>query len=139
MTPAETIRRIIDEHTQLSNFGFGVFAPYKKSPEQAATELAQSREEMFEQRSIDQFESCCNWLRSFPKTKSINRRVTSYGLKHLAERDIDYVTNGIFIAAAIAEGFRFERVGPNAVFNIAMAAVRRARHSPRDDHAISPY
>jgi hypothetical protein len=40
------------------------------------------------------------------------------------ERDIDYVTNGVFIAAAIAEGFSVQRIGnsPNAWLNISSAA-----------------
>jgi hypothetical protein len=41
------------------------------------------------------------------------------------ERDIDYVTNGVFIAAAIAEGFCVRRISgnnPNARFNISSAA-----------------
>jgi hypothetical protein len=43
--------------------------------------------------------------------------------KPIAEHDIGYVTNGVFIAAAIAEGFSVRRINntPNAMFNISSA------------------
>jgi hypothetical protein len=68
--------------------------------------------------------AACNLPR---RLKSFNKRGTSYGLKHIAEHDMGYCTNGVFIAAAIAEGFRVRREGrsPNAVFNISTAAWRR--------------
>jgi hypothetical protein len=39
----------------------------------------------------------------------INKCGTSYGLKHWAEDSIGNVTNGVFIAAAIVEGFTVRR------------------------------
>jgi hypothetical protein len=65
-------------------------------------------------------------LRQFAKMKTLNQRGTSYRLKHVAEEDIGYITNGVLIAAAIAEGFRVERQeeSPNALLNIASAAWR---------------
>jgi hypothetical protein len=64
------------------------------------------------------------WLRQHNKLKTINKSGTSYGLKHSAEHDIGYITNGVFIAAAVAEGFRVVRVGdtPNAWLNISTTA-----------------
>jgi hypothetical protein len=66
----------------------------------------------------------CGWLGRQKMIKTINRTGTSYGLKHVAERDIGYLTNGIFIAAAHACGYRVVRVGdsPNAWLNISQAA-----------------
>jgi hypothetical protein len=73
-------------------------------------------------RSVQQFETARLWLRQFSKVKSSNRRGSSYGLKHVAAHDIGYVTNGIFIAAALAEGFTVQRCGPNAWINISSRA-----------------
>ena len=44
----------------------------------------------------------------------------------VAEREIGYITNGVFIAAAIAEGFVVRRVKgtPNARIGISRAAWR---------------
>jgi hypothetical protein len=63
-----------------------------------------------------------------PKTKSINRRGTSYGLKHVAEYDIAYLSNGVFIAAATAEGFKVQRIAdtPNAWIAISSKAWERS-------------
>ena len=78
--------------------------------------FAEERAALFEPRSLDQFDKARKWLRQFRKLSSLNRRGTSYGLKHVAEPEIGYVTNGVFIAAAIAEGFTIARAdnGPNA-------------------------
>jgi hypothetical protein len=70
---------------------------------------------------------------------------TSYGLKHVAEEEICYMPNGIFIAAAIAEGFRVKRVSyasPNAQFNISATAWQRKndvlRHRAGDRFLDTP-
>jgi hypothetical protein len=72
------------------------------------------------------------WLSQFAKIRALNRRGTSYGLKHWAEDDIGYVTNGVFIAAAIAEGFTVHCVefgSPNAWFNISTEAWRHVERT----------
>ena len=56
------------------------------------------------------------------KIKTISRRCTSYGLKHVFERDTGrYVTNGAFICAAIHSGFDYKLIpgSPNVPFNIS--------------------
>jgi hypothetical protein len=71
--------------------------------------------------SLAAFLKTREWLRQWPKVKAVNRSGTSYGLKHIAEAEIGYITNGVFIAAAIAEGFCVERCNsrcPNAWLNI---------------------
>jgi hypothetical protein len=88
---------------------------------------------LFEERSLLQFIRARAWLEGQAKRQTINRIGTSYGLKHIAEHDIGYVTNGVFIAAAIAAGFQIERterswrVTPNAWLNISTRAFRRPR------------
>ncbi len=68
---------------------------------------------------------CRRWIRWFVRPrKTINSRRSSYGLKHDAENWAGiYVTNGAFIAAAVAEGYRYEQIdrGPNANFNMGFA------------------
>ena len=63
------------------------------------------------------------------KTKSINRRVNSYSLKHIAEKYTGrYISNGSLILAALYMGFdikQFENT-PNAVFNMSKRSVNLA-------------
>jgi hypothetical protein len=125
--PTETtaIEAVMVDHPELSDFGFGAFGPLNKSPEERDAFIAASRARMREPRSLVPFALARDWLAQFRKIKGINRHGTSYGLKHVAEHAIGYVTNGVFIAAAIAEGFTIQRDGPNAYLNISMGAWRR--------------
>jgi hypothetical protein len=90
-----------------------------------------------------QVELCRTWLKMHAtKRKTFNLRAGSYGLKHVVEdwtsglgvvwlqRDPwgrrfvssrRYVSNGAFIAAAIAEGYRVQQIGngPNAIFDMS--------------------
>jgi hypothetical protein len=103
----------------LTDFGLGVSRQQIFNVERA---------KLLEDRSLAQFTRARGWLRKFSKTKAHNGRGDSYGLKHVAEIDIGYVTNGVFIAAALAEGFSVKRNysgSPNARFNISSKALSR--------------
>ena len=81
---------------------------------------------MLDAYHLAEFVAARRWLSQWKKLKQANRRGTSYGLKNVAECEVGYLCNGVFIAAAIAEGFKPTRVGdgPNAFLNIATAAWR---------------
>jgi hypothetical protein len=120
---------VLEREPELGDFGFGVFDPRSKTSEQRAAELRRQREAIREPTALGQFLAARLWLRGFAKTKAQDKYGTSYGLKHVMQRNIDcYVTNGCFIAAAIAEGFIVRRIGdgPNASFNISAKAWRAA-------------
>ena len=58
--------------------------------------------------------------------KTMNKRITSYGLKHLAERQAGaYISNEALIQAMIESGFRAEQVRntPNYYFNVKLTEV----------------
>src|SRR5271166_6416600 len=97
-----------------------------KPLEERLTIFERDRATLLDDRSLAQFMGARQWLRQFTKTKAVNPRAgSSYGLKHVAEADIGYVTNGVFIAAAAAEGFIVKRCrpdSPNAWFNISSRA-----------------
>jgi hypothetical protein len=133
LTPAELataaidMDRVLEREPQLGDGGFSTYERNKTSEDRAA-DLRRQRESTRAPRSLAQFVAARGWLRQFSKTEALNRRGTSYGLKHFAEDDIGYVTNGVFIAAAIAEGFtvrRTESGSPNAWLNISTEAWRR--------------
>lgn len=60
---------------------------------------------------------------------TINKKHSSYGLKHIAERrakklslnEVNYITNGALILAMVDAGFRFVRDGesPDVCFNVS--------------------
>lgn len=130
MTPAEIataasdMAAVLEREPQLSDFGFGVFDPRSKTSAERAAELSRKRDSIREPRSLASFTAARRWLNQFGKIKAINKRGSSYGLKHVAEHDIGYIANGVFIAAAIAEGFTVQRAegGPNAWLNISSKA-----------------
>jgi hypothetical protein len=127
----QEIERIIAEYPELTDHGFGTYKDRRLSPEQRQENFRIDRALMFHPDSIDGFSKARAWLRQWPKTKHPNTSGTSYGLKHVAEHDIGYVTNGMFIAAAIAEGFTIKRDGPNARLNITKDAGKPKRpHDP---------
>lgn len=124
------LKQVLDTYPDLQDFGFGAFDSIRKTTPQIAQEIADGRRVMLESRSLRQFDAASRWLAQFKKLKHVNPRGTSYGLKHVAEHSIDYVTNGIFIAAAISVGFTVKRVtpdSPNAWFNISSAAWESGR------------
>lgn len=58
--------------------------------------------------------------------RNVNRRHSSYWLKHLAEGDIGHVSNGAFIAAAISASYKFRAVGVNCYFGMREEFIRAA-------------
>jgi hypothetical protein len=117
------IEAAIAKFPQLTDFGFGVYDEQLLSPKERERQFAADRADMFTQQSLDGFARAREWLEAQPRTKRVSLAAgSSYGLKHLAERQIGgYITNGIFIAAAVAAGFTVERLGdtPDAVLNIS--------------------
>jgi hypothetical protein len=56
------------------------------------------------------------------RRQSINRRISSYGLKHIAERDLGmYISNDSFIEAMRQQGFKAQKIKetPNYFFNVS--------------------
>jgi hypothetical protein len=143
--PAEALREAIAEiqlavtrYPELTDFGFGVYDERSRrlSPAEREAKFQINRAKLFEERSLRQFLSARAWLQGQGMRKTLNKRGTSYGLKHVAAHDIGYCTNGVFIAAAISAGFRIERAGPwgqspNAFINISSRAWRRPRDGGR--------
>lgn len=126
MTSKETIEQVMAQEPFLTQSGF--FRAFDWPRDVRDAKFRERREAMLSPSSIDQFERSCEWLRRQPRTKNPNRRVgTSYGIKHEAEKEVGYMLNGMFIAAAIACGFKVQRMednGPNAYLNISVRCYR---------------
>jgi hypothetical protein len=132
MTQAD-IQRIMDKHPELNDFGIGVYDD-KQSPAERAETLAKEKSRLLE--SVDACNRVCEWLRGIERIKSINWDQSSYGLKHLAERDSEYCTNGVFITAAIHSGFpyRIKSDSPNVWFGMSAKSINAIRD--RQNHVV---
>ena len=119
------IQKVLDQVPELNDFGIGLFKNgHGLTPEQRKAKLEEDRQKLLE--SIDEFDKTCEWLSTKERRKSINTSHTSYGLKHMVEKDIDYITNGVFIAAAIHCGFKIKYIHdhPNVCINISEKALK---------------
>lgn len=122
---SKDIQNAIKKQPQLTNHGIGIYRNGR------GLTLAQRKEKFDEDqrlllKSVDAFEKACQWLSTKSKIKTINKRHSSYGLKHMAEKEIGYVTNGVFIAAAIHCGYNVQVSpdGPNVSINISEKSLK---------------
>ena len=72
--------------------------------------------------NIKEVEKAIRWLKNNKTIYSFNRKWTTYGLKHIAERDQNtYIPNGAFICGAIGLGYKVKPIhnSPNAYINIS--------------------
>ena len=82
------------------------------------------------EKPIDEFEiqQAVKWLEKVDRRSTVNREITSYGWKHIAEKNSErkYISNGAFIFAAIKLGFLVKCIedGPNAYINISSKSIK---------------
>jgi hypothetical protein len=79
-------------------------------------------------QSADRVAATVEWLQTHIRPiKTINLNHTSYGLKHIAEREIGYIPNGVFVAAAIIAGYRYRRIDhPKVAFGMSERSIRQS-------------
>ncbi|MCD6174299.1 MAG: hypothetical protein J7K65_00840 [Planctomycetes bacterium] len=124
-----SIQKAIDQFPDLTDFGMGIFRYTTKptTPEEREAKFKQNQAALLD--SVDSFEKTCDWLSTKKKIKTINSKHSSYGLKHMAEHEIGYITNGVFIAAAIHCGFDIKiDGGPNVMINISEKSLKNCEN-----------
>lgn len=90
-----SLRRAMDLAPELGGFGYRVTRDRGETPEEAKARFLENRAEMFGEHGFDEFIRATEFLSKFGRRKSMNRKRSSYGLKHDAEREAgDYVANG---------------------------------------------
>ena len=117
----------------------------RETVEQQRERINNSREELLERGSMDDFLLCLAMLAHVKPRKTINTSHGSYGLKHMAEKfhgtypdgsalGPGYVTNGAFIAAAVCAGFSVRPIPetPNALFNMSKRDIAEVRYGLMD-------
>src|SRR5690606_29548322 len=93
------LAEVMQQHPRLNSFGIGVFNPLRKTAEQRRAELAIGREELA--GGVVMVMETAAWLRE-NITSIKTPTVSSYTVKHVMQRATGrYVTNGVFIAAAL--------------------------------------
>jgi len=123
ITTKTKIRKIIkNKLPTLTYHGIGSY-----TPDGASLSVSARNKRIKESRALllaneEKFEATCVWINSLGKATEINRRHSSYFIKHIAERRIGlgHIANGTLIAAALYCGFKFEHShqAPNLFFNI---------------------
>jgi biotin operon repressor len=71
--------------------------------------------------AVEEQKELVDWCKiNFEKIQSFNDRYTSYGLKHIFEKDNYYITNGQFKGAMLKAGFKVKDYDElNWTFNIS--------------------
>lgn len=86
----------------------------------------------------EQIQTCVDWLQARKTQEEINRSVSSYGIKHIVEKETKkYVANGCFIAAVIHLGIPYER-NPGTT-NICIAMSTAELHKNDTEYNDSHY
>ncbi|MEQ0776166.1 hypothetical protein ABLT15_28060 [Paraburkholderia tropica] len=133
---SKAIQAVLDAQPDLSIYGWhgdhtlpaGALGRYTEDPQWAYRGSARQADR--DSIGLASVRTALRFLENSATTrKTINKRVTSYSLKHAAERWganehlSSYVANGELILAALLAGFRCERIArsPNCFFNIAIA------------------
>lgn len=127
---ADDVRAVLEKHFELTQFGIG---PNSQSLKDASNHYGRAIERGQAQllARVDECNRALTFLRHVEPRKTINRKMSSYGLKHTAEgflRSLTdppanaYVANGAFICAALHLGFEMQRThlsSPNVYFNMS--------------------
>ncbi len=120
------IRKIQRETPSLCSDGFCDFR-FRKSVQMIRDDFAQERTKMTSEACVIEFLHAMDFLRGRAERKGFSE-ISSYGFKHTAERwhewqsgERVFISNGMFIAAAIASGFKIKRISGsrNCLVNIS--------------------
>ena len=93
--------------------------------------------EKFDADCMHQIEDCINWLSPKTTQPKINRKVTSYAIKHIIEREMKtYVSNGCLIAAVIHLGIPYKRIAGTPNIHLAIGTKELYKNDPGHKHLI---
>jgi hypothetical protein len=132
------IRAVMAAEGQLTHFGFGVYNGGRLPVAEWRIKFAENRASMLSDKGVAEFLRACEYLARLDTIKTVNRKHSSYGLKHAAERHHRrnayadrrtdaYVSNGMLLAAAYHLGMRVARASwdsPNAYLNVSSRSFR---------------
>lgn len=122
-TLQQQIEGILEQHRLLSDYGYGSYPNSKGMQEHQALRAA-----LLTPDSVEAIAKLCGWIRTNLRERlNVNNRHSSYELKHIAEKDVGYVSNGQFIVAALLCGYKMgKRPRINPSFNIEERSIKEA-------------
>lgn len=119
----------------LNDFGIGLYAEDRKKPIEVRQAIMKAERETLV-ASVERIGHVVDWLQAHvAPIKTLSSWRTSYGNKHIAEGDIGYITNGVFIAAAIIAGYpyRINWGSPNVSFGMSERSLKAIEKDRRDN------
>lgn len=124
---------VMDEYPRLNEYGMGVYGWRSKTPDERLEFMRENRARLLE--SVDDVVRCADWIcRHMAPLRHPNLKHNSYGLKHIAEREIGYITNGVFIAAALVLNYVMrDDGGANPYFGMSEESIKRAYKASRNE------
>lgn len=128
MTRLQQVQRTLNNHPALHDGGYG---------RQRGKELAALRSALMTPASVLAIDNLVCWLSlNIAPTCAINKRHSSYGLKHIYERfTSEYCSNGQFITAALICGYRADFSHYNVAFAMSEKSIKvawdHAQNMPR--------
>jgi hypothetical protein len=145
------VSSVMDATPKLSAWGYGIGRfrrqadGTRETPQERNARFLEQRAYLLGDNALDQFLLALGLVQRIPTTKTIRNGTGSYRLKHIAENntcalpcgrligrsiDMDYVANGVLVAAALHAGFKakthidelgYESV--NVTFNMSKPAI----------------
>lgn len=118
---------------ELNDFGIGLYDGNKRLPKEERDAIFLKDRKVL-RTSVERVRDTISWLKANVRPiKTLNSGRSSYGIKHVAEKDIGYITNGVFIAAAVIAGFPYKIRwdSPNVQFGMSEKSfkdITRRRH-----------
>jgi hypothetical protein len=120
----DEIAAVMDRVPNLGAHGIGIFDSHLKRTRWEWTAAMDAERECL-LSSEDDCSRVQRWLVGLEPVQTPN--FSSYYLKHLAEKNIGYVTNGAFIAAAIHSGFPYRVIPLSANVDIGVSRMSLRR------------
>jgi hypothetical protein len=128
-----TVEEVLERNQLLNSHGLGRSDSMPKFKTDGCGKMlmaaiSKAREPLLTESGIEDIRIACDWIgANLHKAHRVNKMHTSYGLKHVMERDNQhYVTNGAFIVAMLIEGYNMNYLSLNPSFNVTTASVRAA-------------
>ena len=120
------LESVMSRIPRLSDFGIGLYEERHIPKEERPALLAAEREAL--RKSAPAVAATVEWLR---KNVAPVRKTThsSYAVKHVVEKDIGYITNGVLIAAAVIAGYPYKVVpgSPNVSLGMSTKSLKALR------------
>jgi hypothetical protein len=132
------IQQLLVREAQLTMDGIGISTLYgkKENDKERTTRFQGRRKEFLGDYAVKQFLRALAFVSCIRPIKSINEKINSYRLKHMAEKFActypdghrlgpAYVANGALVAAAIQAGFQYQDDGTptNVTFNMSQESI----------------